>query len=97
MEGAALKAERDYDLMVAQAWHTAKFSVMAENGKLRGLSTYLRKKVESAKSTTAKAIAFFHQMKARGFPIEITRTPAKDRSARKPDELPPLPQSRQQG
>lgn len=75
MEGAALKSEREYDLAIAQVWHAARFNALAQVGKLKSLSNYIGKKASGKKSTLASAIAFFHNMKAAGFPVEITRTP----------------------
>lgn len=86
MEGAALAAERAYDLSVAQAWHAAKFATLSDAGKLKGLSSYLGKR--RGKNPLSAALAFFHQMKASGFPVKITRV---DRSS-----APLRPQTRPQ-
>lgn len=71
-----MAAERRYDLAIAEAWHAAKFNGLGQNGKLRGLSSYLGKK-PSGKTGAAQAIAFFHSLKAKGIPVEIRRTPRK--------------------
>lgn len=73
MEGAALKAEREYDLAIAQVWHGARFNALAQVGKLRGLSNYIGKRATGKKSTLASAVSFFHSMRAAGFPVTITR------------------------
>lgn len=73
MEGAALRIEREYDLALAQAWHGAKFNGLAQAGKLRRLSQYVGRK-SSKPSPASSALAFFHRMKAAGFPVEIRRT-----------------------
>lgn len=74
MEGAALRQEREYDLSIAQQWHGAKFNALAQVGKLKSLSNYIGKRATGGKkSTLASAIAFFHSMKAAGFPVEISR------------------------
>lgn len=75
MEGAQLKAEREYDMAIAQQWHGARFNALAQVGKLRNLSNYLTKRTAGKKSALASAISFFHSMKAAGFPVEITRVP----------------------
>lgn len=77
MEGAALKSERAYDLSIAEAWHGARFNALAQNNKLRGLSSYLTKRNAGGKSSAASAIAFFHAMKAAGLPVTITRVERK--------------------
>lgn len=76
MEGAALAAERKFDFAIAEAWHAAKFGVMAENGKLRGLSTYIGKK-KGKRSLAADAAAFFHRMKAAGMDVDIKKVVRK--------------------
>lgn len=72
MEGAALRQQRDYDAMIAQAWNGAKFNALAQVGKLKSLSTYTSE--TNKPSAHAGAVAFFHQMKAAGFPVTITRS-----------------------
>jgi hypothetical protein len=74
MEGSALRQEREYDLAIAQAYHTAKFGNLAQAGKLKGLSAYQsKKKGEGKRSAWAGALSFFHNAKASGVPVEITR------------------------
>lgn len=74
MEGAGLAAKNRFDLAIATAWHTATFALVGYGGKLKGLSTYLSAE-PNQRSNHADAIAFFHGLKAKGVPIEITRTP----------------------
>lgn len=76
MEGAALKAEREHDLAISQAWHTAIFALNGYGGKLNGksLSDYIGRKEAAKPSPLAGAVAFFGYMKAAGMPIEVTRT-----------------------
>lgn len=71
MEGAALAAKRQFDLATFTAWHTAVFALSGYAGKLKDLSAYLVR--EPAKPNNAQAIAFFHNLKAQGVPVEITR------------------------
>lgn len=75
MEAAALRREREYDLAIAQAWHTAIFALNGYAGKLKGksLSDFLIGQDKPQVSKAAQAVAFFHSLKARGFPVEITR------------------------
>jgi hypothetical protein len=75
MEGAALKQEREYDLTITQAWHTAMFALNGYGGKLKGrtLADFLIGKERPKPSKAAQAVAFFHSLKARGIPVEITR------------------------
>jgi hypothetical protein len=75
MEGAQLRLEREYDLDVSHAWHSAKFGALAQNGKLKGLKSYLGKANSGKRSVAADALNFFHHMKSRGFPVRIYRTP----------------------
>lgn len=75
MQGAVLRQEREYDLVIAQGWHAARFNALAQTGKLRGLATYIGKRASGKRSQAADALAFFHSMKAKGFPVEITRVP----------------------
>lgn len=80
MEGAALRQEREYNLAISQAWHTAIFALNGYAGKLKGksLSDYQVGKERPKQSSTARAIAFFHAMKSAGFPVTITRVPRKE-------------------
>lgn len=75
MEGAALAAKREYDLAIATAWHTAVFGLQGYAGKLKGkkLSDFLSDHSDKQPTKHAQAIAFFHSLKARGVPVEITR------------------------
>lgn len=86
MEGAALRDSRQYDLLIAQSWHTAIFVLKGYAGELKGksLSDFLSsERKQRPANTSAQAISFFHALKAKGLPIEITRTPRK---VRKPVE-----------
>ena len=78
MEGAALAAKREYDLSIATAWHTAMFVLSGYSGGLKGkkLSDFLSSSDSKPdhRSNDARGIHFFHQLKAAGVPIEITRT-----------------------
>lgn len=75
MEGAKLRAEREYDRTVSLAWNTAMFGLKGYGGQLKGksLSDYLISQDKPKRSAAASAIAFFHAMKAAGLPIEITK------------------------
>lgn len=68
-----MRADREYDLAIAQAHHAARFNALAQVGKLKGLSNYIGKRASGKKSALASAISFFHSMKAAGFPVTITR------------------------
>jgi hypothetical protein len=72
MEGAAMANRRAYDIAIAAAWHTEAF---ARTKKLPKLSSILTESGDKPKSVAAQALAFFHQMKAKGIPIEIRRVP----------------------
>jgi hypothetical protein len=76
MEGAALAANRQFDMAIVTAWHTAVFGLTGYAGKLSGkkLSDFLSGAAEQPqRSKSADAIAFFHALRARGVPVEITR------------------------
>lgn len=77
MEGMARAANRQVDLAIVNAWHTAVFGLNGYAGKLKGkaLSDYLSGGSKPAEQNLkhAQAIAWAHRMKARGFPVEITR------------------------
>lgn len=77
MEGAALRREREVDLMIAHAWHAATFGGLAQVGKLKGLSTYTGKKKpgSSIRNHASEAAAFFHALKASGADIDIKLVP----------------------
>lgn len=60
------------------AYNTGAFS---RASKPKPLSHYLRQLRRSEeRSTAADAVSFFHSLKARGFPVSITRVP-RDASA----------------
>jgi hypothetical protein len=71
MEGMARAAKREHELSISAAWHTAVFALSGYGGKLKGLSEYLGKPKRPVQH--AEAIAFFHSLKERGFPVEINR------------------------
>lgn len=77
MEGAQLKAEREYDMAIAHQWHGARFNALAQVGKLKPLSNYIAQRSTGKKAKHAQAVAFFHAMRAAGLPVEITRVPRK--------------------
>jgi hypothetical protein len=60
------------DLLLA--WHTGAFSGAAFAGKLKSFDEYARPAGDQQHLQHAKTIAFFHRLKARGVPVEITRT-----------------------
>lgn len=75
MEGAALAVKDRFNLAVVTAWHTAVFGLGMYAGKLKGksLSDFLTRDDDPHAAKHAKAIAYFHKLKARGVPVEITR------------------------
>jgi hypothetical protein len=75
MKGSALRRKRELDLGIYTAWHTAVFALGMYGGKLKGktLSDFLSSDGPPRRSKSAEAIAFFHTLKARGVPVEITR------------------------
>lgn len=75
MQGAALKAKDKYDLAIVVAWHTASFALGGYSGKLKGksLSDFLSEGEPRHSPKHAEAISFFHKLKARGVPVEISR------------------------
>jgi hypothetical protein len=75
MEGAAIAERRRFDMAIVTAWHTAVFGLSGYAGKLKNksLSDFLSGEHKQPASEAAQAIAFFHSLKARGFPVEITR------------------------
>lgn len=83
LEGAQLRLEREYDLDISHAWHSAKYNALAQVGKLKGLKSYLGKVASGVRSTASDALAFFHSLRARGIPVKIERV------ERKPKEPPP--------
>jgi hypothetical protein len=70
----AHKADAKRDLLLA--YHTGAFAGAAFAGKLKPFKEYLAETGpdDSRPLQHAKAIAFFHTLKAKGFPVEITRT-----------------------
>lgn len=75
MEGAALAEKKRLDIAIVTAWHTAMFALAGYGGKLKGkkLSDYLGNPEQPKQSSHAQAIAFFHRLKARGVPVDISR------------------------
>lgn len=77
MEGSALAAKRNFDLAIVTAWHTAVFGLGMYGGKLKNknLSDFLSsdEKPNRAALARAQAVAFFHRIKARGVPVDISR------------------------
>lgn len=76
MEGMARAATRQVDLAIVTAWHTAIFGLSGYAGNLKGkhLSDFLTAQPKSDRRLKhAEAIAFFHRLKAKGVPVEITR------------------------
>lgn len=80
MEGAALAEKKRFDIAIVTAWHTAVFGLNGYAGKLKGksLSDFLgdaaAEPEDNARSQRARAIAFFHSLKAKGWDVEITKT-----------------------
>jgi hypothetical protein len=78
---AALRGRRNADKLRSRrdlllAYHSGAFAGAAFNGKLKPFDHYARN-VESGDGQQlqhANAIAFFHRLKAKGVPVEITRT-----------------------
>lgn len=76
MEGAARAELKRIDMAMVTAWHTAAFVLGMYSGKLKGksLSDFLTgERAERPRNDAADAVAFFHRMKAAGFPVEIER------------------------
>lgn len=80
MEGLASAATRAIDLAIANAWHTAMFGLGGYAGKLRdkSLSDFLTSRPETSEDRSrrlnhAEGIAFFHRLKAKGVPVDISR------------------------
>ena len=79
MEGAAIRERNGLNVALFMAWHAARFVLngYGNKGKLAGhksLSDIMFKDEEQQAPKASSAIAFFHNLKARGFPVEITRT-----------------------
>lgn len=70
-------AQRQFELAISTAWHTAVFALNGYSGKLEDLSEYLGRvnvsEEDREREQNARLIHFFQQMKARGTPIEISR------------------------
>lgn len=70
-------AQRQFDLCMVTAWHTAIFALNGYAGKLKGksLADYLgdKPKTDSPALQRARGIAFFQRLKAEGVPVEISR------------------------
>jgi hypothetical protein len=71
MEGMARAAKRESEMALFTAWHTAVFALTGYGGKLKSFTEYLDRPERSTKH--AEAIAFFHSLKARGVPVDISR------------------------
>lgn len=76
---AAMQGRRNADKLRAKrdlliAYHTGAFAGAAFAGKLKPFDQYVSDGAQERPLQHAHAIAFFHRMKARGFPVEITRT-----------------------
>lgn len=70
MEGAALAAKRKSDLAIVSAWYGEFF---ARQKRLEKLTDFLSRDDDPQTAKNAQAIAYFHKLKARGVPVEITR------------------------
>lgn len=76
MEGAALRRKQEIDLATYNSWHTAVFVLGMYSGKMKGktLADFIQSdKPDQRPSQSARAIAFFHGLKAQGFDVSITR------------------------
>lgn len=78
---AALRGRRNADRLRSKrdlllAYHSGAFAGAAFNGKLKPFDHYVSEAAPGDERTLkhAHAIAFFHRLKARGVPVEITRT-----------------------
>lgn len=74
---AALRGRRKADKLRAKsnllnAYHSGAFAGAAFNGQLKPFEHYAREPDQRIKN--AHAISFFHGLKAKGLPVEITRT-----------------------
>lgn len=70
MEGFALRHKEMLDLAFWQAWHTEAFARMDGRAFKNAMENRF---AEKAPTNHAQAIAFFHRLKARGVPVNITR------------------------
>lgn len=73
MEGAAERTKRQADLAFWTAWHVEAFARMEGRDFKQALKDRFADEETSAANSHVQAIAFFHGLKARGVPIEITR------------------------
>jgi hypothetical protein len=73
MEGAAEGKKRQADLAFWTAWHVEAFARMEGRAFKNALDDRFANKTTTAANNHAQAIAFFHRLKARGVPVEITR------------------------
>lgn len=74
MEGAARAAKTRMDLAFWQAWHVEAFARMEGRDFKHALKNHLAADEKTgAALKNAQAIAFFHSLKAKGIPVEITR------------------------
>lgn len=78
---AALRGRRNADKLRAKrdlltAYHTGAFAGLAFAGKLKPFSEYVNddEAEDGRRLQHAQAIAFFYRMKAKGLPVEISRT-----------------------
>lgn len=79
---AALRGRRNADKLRAKrdlltAYHTGAFAGLAFGGKLKPFSEYAGDEDhpdDARRLEHAQAIAFFHRLKAKGLPVEISRT-----------------------
>lgn len=69
MEGAALSAKRDLDLIIVHAWHGVVFD---RQKRLKKLSHYLQSTPEKAQ-TPPEMLEVLRQFKGRGAAMKITR------------------------
>ena len=76
---AALRARRNVQkhrkrTNLLLAYHTGAFAGAAFGGKLKPFDQYLNDTaVDKSAAQHAAGIAFFHRLKARGFPVQISR------------------------
>jgi hypothetical protein len=76
MEGASEASFERYELATFAAYQAARMSAAAQAGKLGSLSKWMPKKPDKGRSGAAKAVAFFHRMKAAGLGVKIERVPS---------------------
>jgi hypothetical protein len=80
MKGMARAANREVDVAMVMAWHTAVFGLKGYAGKLKGksLSDFLTSKPQPKaedvqRLQNARAIHFFQSLKAKGVDVQISR------------------------